>query len=98
MKNEPIEDRRAAIVCSHVAEGLAPILRAVRDEPEFEEDSGWQFRCGDVDDGDSDNAKVWLVCEIIDEEPSLRDYLGEPPGTVITRKNKQDSWLVSYKK
>ena len=96
MKTTPAEDRRAAIVCSHVALGLHPILRAVRDEPTMLEDSGWQFNCG-VEDEDESTAKVWLVCEVLEDEPSLAEFMGYPPLTVLTRPDVESPWTVGGK-
>jgi hypothetical protein len=97
MKNQQNGDRRAAIVCSHIAENNLPILRAVRDEPEMDEDSGWQFLCGVSGEEDPEKARVWLVCEVIDNEPSLADYMELPPGTVVTRANSGESWKIGHK-
>lgn len=86
------QDRRAAIVCSHVAVGHLPILRAVRDEPMMPADSGWQFLCGIADHDDSDLGKVWAVFEVLDYEPSLAPFIGCPSGTVLTRKLLTGAW------
>jgi hypothetical protein len=86
------QDRRAAIVCSHVADERVPILRAVRDEPAIPEDSGWQFLCGSVHTQDPAAAKVWLICEVLQFETSLSDFIGRPPGTILTRKDAASAW------
>ena len=92
------QDRRAAILCSHVAVDNLPILRAVRDEPIMPEDSGWQFRCATVEDKDDpDMAKVWLICEVLEYDPSLAAFIERPPGTVLTRKDSMSEWEVSLK-
>jgi len=92
------KDRRAAIVCLHVALGHLPILRAVRDDPTVPEDSGWQFRCAAVEDVDEPNmARVWAVYEVLEYEPSLADFIERPPGTVLTRKHPMSEWEVSLK-
>ncbi len=91
------QDKRAAIVCAHVAINKHPILRAVRDEPEMPEDSGWQFLCNSNLDEDPDMAKVWLVCEVLEFEPSLSEFIGSPPGTVLTRKSYASEWIASGK-
>jgi len=87
------EDRRAVIVCSHIAAG-AHILRAVRDAPEVDEDSGWQFLCGGPEEEDLDKAKVWLVSEILAMEPSLAPYINLSPRLVLTRENIEGAWNV----
>jgi hypothetical protein len=87
-------DRRAAIICSHVANQSFPILRAVRDEPTVPEDSGWQFLCDSFEDEDADLAKVWLVCEVLEHEPSLVPLIDHPAGTVLTRNSSTSSWKL----
>jgi hypothetical protein len=87
-------DRRAAIVCSHVARDHAPILRAVRDEPEMDEDSGWQFLC-DKNNENSDEAQVWLVCEVLEDHPSLSEIIESPPGTIATRLHESEPWQIT---
>jgi hypothetical protein len=90
-------DKRAAIVCSHVSSRTHPILRAVRDEPEMAEDSGWQFLCCSGEEEDADKAQVWLVSEVIDFDPTLRAIVGSTPGTVATRKSANDPWETRNK-
>jgi hypothetical protein len=89
------QDRRAAIVCSHVALGQCPILRAVRDEPLVPEDSGWQFLCGLVGEEDPASAKVWLVMEVVGYDGSLAQFIESPPGTVLTRPDAFSHWTVN---
>jgi hypothetical protein len=90
-------DRRAAIVCSHVATEHLPILRAVRDEPTMPADSGWQFLCGLIEHENSDSPKVWGMFEVLDYEPSLIRFANYPPGTVLTRKDTASDWEISTK-
>ena len=87
-------DRRAAIVCSHVHTDHFPILRAARDEPTMPEDSGWQFSCDTVENEDPDGAKVWLIYEILHHDPSLSPYIDYPPGTVLRKAGPTGSWEV----
>jgi hypothetical protein len=89
------QDRRAAIVCSHVATEHHPILRALRDEPTMPEDSGWQFLCSSSinhEDDDMGTAKVWLICEVLKYESSLTEFINFPPGTILTRKDIVSLW------
>ena len=86
------EDRRAAIVCNHIAHDGLPVLRAVRDEPEMDEDSGWQFLCGKSGHEDPNEAQVWLVQEVLEREPSLAEYVELPSGTIIARPSSDESW------
>lgn len=87
-------DKRAAIVCSHIASRTYPILRAVRDEPEMDEDSGWQFLCCSGEDENPDEAQVWLVAEVIDFDPTLAAIVDLVPGTVATRKTATEPWEI----
>lgn len=91
------QDKRAAIVCSHVAMDSLPILRAVRDEPEMAVDSGWQFLCGADHNDDPAMAKVWAICEVIEFDPSLSEFIDSPPGTVLTRRDRTENWVIGRK-
>ncbi len=88
-----MKDRRASIVCSHVANGR-PILRAVRDEPEMAEDSGWQFLCDLVGEENPETAQVWLVCEVLEKDFSLKSIINLPTGTIATRLGLDDPWVI----
>ena len=90
-------DQRAVVVCSHVSSRTHPILRAVRDEPEMDEDSGWQFLCGSGEEEDAFKAQVWLVSEIIEFDPTLKAIIDASPGTVATRKAANEPWETSKK-
>ena len=85
-------DARAAIVCEHVAGAGAPIKIAVRDEPEDEVDSGWQFLCGMVREEDMHRAKVWAVDEVLEVEPTLADHIDDPAGTTLMRTGPHAPW------
>jgi len=61
------------------------------------EDSGWQFLCDTGEDEDSERARVWLVCEVTDYEPSLLPFIGFPPGTVLRRRSREADWEVGRK-
>ncbi len=56
-----------AIICTHCAKGGLPILRAVRDAPVADEDSGWQFTCGGILHS-SEDAQLWSVDEVIQND------------------------------
>ena len=73
----------AAVVCEHVAR-QAPILHAVKSEPEDAADSGWQFLCG-ADDETWENAQVWAIHEVLSSESTLAPYLAMPTGTELRR-------------
>jgi hypothetical protein len=89
------EDKRAAIVCGHVATKGLPILCAIRTEPIREEDSGWEFLCYTGLEENENDAKVWAVDEVISLEPSLIEYIDLPVGTKLTRKNKHSKWELT---
>jgi hypothetical protein len=91
------QDRGAAIVCKHVASQEFPILRAVRDEPTIEEDSGWQFLCNSGAKEDHSTARTCGIFEVLDLEPSLKMYINEPVGTVLVRANKDKPWVMTRK-
>jgi hypothetical protein len=69
-----------------------PILLAVRSEPLEEVDSGWQCLCNSVLDESLSGAKVWLVEEVLEIEPSLAPFIHLPPGTNLIRESPQDRW------
>lgn len=86
-----VDDSGAAIVCEHIAEAGCPILRACRDEPVVDEDSGWQFTCGA--DGHTDQTgRVWSLSEVISHDDSLVDVIGLPVGTAVTRSVRGGLW------
>ena len=83
----------AAFVCDHVARLNAAILIAVRDMPADEADSGWQFLCGQVAD-ESIAAQIWSVAEVVEQEPSLLEYITLPAGTHLMRGSAIAHWVV----
>lgn len=87
-------DRRATIVCSHIAKEAYPILRAIRTEPLEPEDSGWQFLCNSGRDEIETEAQVWLVEEVLGIEGSLSAFLDCEVGTEITRDSLNSAWVV----
>lgn len=82
----------AAIVCTHVAVGRYPILRAVRDEPVDPADSGWQFLCNSGKVENEKEAQVWSVSEVLDLEPTLSQFINSPVGTILFRHNEKSQW------
>lgn len=83
----------AAVVCPHVAEGR-PVRLATRDTPLEAADSGWQFLCGELPEEDPNKARIWAVDEVLEQEPSLRQYVNLPPGTTLMRKGAGEQWVV----
>jgi hypothetical protein len=84
----------AAVVCEHIADQRCPILSAFRTEPDSPEDSGWQFFCGNYQHEDPGLARVWLLKEVLELEPSLRDHMGLPAGKQVWRPNTTSDWHV----
>jgi hypothetical protein len=86
-----VDDSGAAIVCSHVAAG-APIMGAYRDtpDPEFPEDSGWQFTC--LKDHRSDRGKVWSLRDVSKVDSTVVPFFDDPPGTRIHRTSPNAPW------
>lgn len=85
----------AVIVCGHVAKEGAPILLAVRDQPAFEEDSGWQLLYGVTDEEDESDAQVWSVKTAIKFDPSLEEIFGHPPAVTFVRSDIYVEWTKS---
>ncbi|MCF7958803.1 MAG: DUF2185 domain-containing protein [Phycisphaerae bacterium] len=92
------EDRRYAIICSHISEENYPILYAFRDESKDESDSGWQFLCNSGMQEDVDNAQIWAVDEVISKEASLSQFIDFPVGTELLRSSVRKPWTVKTKK
>lgn len=77
-------------MCAHVANG-APVLLAMRTEPESEYDSGWQPLCN-CHEGSWKDAKVCSVPEALDLEPSLEGFIDLPPNVTIIRDDVFSTW------
>jgi hypothetical protein len=88
------DDSGAAIVCGHVAKQQMPILRARRDAPAFPEDSGWQFLCNCGEDESESEAQIWSVNEVLQHEPTLKEFIDAPAGIVLTRPSPESPWQV----
>lgn len=84
----------AAIVCEHIAQDRCPVLSAFRTPPAGLEDSGWQFFCGKVNDEKPDRARLWLVREVLELEPSFEEYIDLLPGVQVWRPNAESKWRV----
>jgi hypothetical protein len=82
-----VDDSGAVIVCTHVAEGGFPILRAIRDEPVEPEDSGWQFTCNL--DHTRAGAKVWSIADVLRFDESVAPLLNAPCGSAFIREGAQ---------
>ena len=84
----------AAIFCEHIAGSAQPIRSAFKTAPIESEDSGWQFFCGGFQNEDPEKAKIWLVKEVLEIEPSLSNFLDVPIGTKLWRQSSQEVWQV----
>ena len=89
---DKIKKDSAVILCSHVANG-APILLAIRTEPAFEYDSGWQVLCNCHEENWKD-AKIYSISEVLDLEPSLEDFIELPPDITIVRDDILSEWKI----
>ncbi len=93
MTNERLDRSGAAIVCPFVAQERMPIVYAFRSETTEPADSGWQFLS--EMEVSVDDLKVLSVSEIIEYEPSLKDYIDLPEGTELRRASGDDEWRVT---
>lgn len=87
-----LHPRGAVFVCEHVAELGYPVLRAKRDEPISDEDTGWQFLCNRHKP--EKRPLIWALEEIIAHDASLEEYVDCPAGTEISRLEKNSVWQV----
>lgn len=87
-----MENKLAAILCSHVVDDRLPILFATRTEPENDADSGWQFLCNTGVEEKWQDAKVGSIDEVLQLEPSLQAYIELPAGTTLIRENDSTEW------
>jgi hypothetical protein len=92
--NKNYVDNRVAILCEHIANEGYPILRARKDEPLENVDSGWQFICNSGKIENEEKAQVWSITEVLEIEPSFVGYLDESPGTVLVRESIKHKWKV----
>jgi len=83
-----------AILCEHVATKKHPILSAVRTKPVHPEDSGWQFLCDRAQNENPEHAKIWLLSEVLEFEPSLEKYINLAPDVKVWRENDKAEWHV----
>jgi hypothetical protein len=95
MASAPKNYSGAAIICAHAASGKYPIMIAERSEPADDLDTGWQFLCMAESHNNVEDAKIWGLDEILDLEPSLRDFVDQPPGTRLLRKSPNSAWEIS---
>jgi len=85
-------DLAAVVVCSHIAKDNMPVRIAVKDEPVSEEDSGWQFLCGQ--DVEENEPKLWALCEILDYDPSIGSFLHIDESVMLHKSSETSEWEV----
>ncbi|MBL9003422.1 MAG: hypothetical protein JNJ46_04195 [Myxococcales bacterium] len=90
-REQSIDDSGTAIVCGHIAEAGYPDLRACRNEPVVDEDSGWQFTCGASGHTD-ETGQVWSLSEEISHDDLLVDVIGLPAGSSVVRTRLSSPW------
>lgn len=88
------QESLAAIVCEHIAQHNCVIRSAFKTEPVEPEDSGWQFFCGEYSEEDPKQAKIWLLQEVLELEPTLAQLLNVPVGTRLSRQEVGGNWTV----
>lgn len=87
-----IEGSLAVIVCQHIDQDGVQICRGSRSEKIASEDSGWQFSCGKYKAEDESKASVWSINEILDFDPSLKNWIDSDIGTTIMRHPGETNW------
>jgi hypothetical protein len=82
----------AAFVCVHIHDRQDPILQAIRTNPAFPEDTGWQFLCGRREEHAEEEARIWSLDEVRELDPSLDAWLEYPAGTQFFREAVGAPW------
>ena len=95
MKSEDLDRSGAAVVCPFVAEKRMPIVYGFRDESTEPADSGWQFLS--EMEVSIDDLKVLSINEVLEYEPSLKDYIDFPEGTELSRASGDCPWRTIEK-
>ncbi|WP_078816245.1 immunity protein Imm33 domain-containing protein [Prosthecobacter debontii] len=85
---------QAAIICSHAATKKHPILQAFHTEHSGETDSGWQFFCGVANEERVEDVQVWSLDEVLQMEPSLREFMNVTEGMTVWRSSVDMPWQV----
>jgi hypothetical protein len=79
-----------AVVCSHVAEGSAPILYAARSH---ETGAEWRFRCGRAPH-DAAMDRDASLAEVVARDPSAVEIVLHPRGSAVARAGPGARWHV----
>ena len=75
------------MVCSHVLNNEAPILRVSHDE----DDGMWQFLCG-AGNHETQHAKFISLIQAVSIDASVNELHEMPLGVGATRASKNDQW------
>jgi hypothetical protein len=87
--DDHLNDSLGAIVSAKESE---PLLYAARSEPVDICDSGWQFSADPLGGGEADEAQIWALNEVLEQEPSLRRFIDLPAGTILSRTCFGNEW------
>lgn len=79
-------------ICRHVSAG-APVLRAVRDTPLDDDDSGWCCTCGQDDHETADYLLVNLDRYVMADR-SLKAVLDSAINTIAERATCEHPWVI----
>ena len=99
---------KAALVSKKITEGGWKVGYLIREDPEDEIDSGWQFFAGDEDDDyveQESNVTVCSVGDIVKLDPALMSVIGSEPGVEFVRvssdefeeDDEQDPYMEKWK-
>jgi hypothetical protein len=84
-------------VTDRIAVDGAPVGFMYREEPRFEDDSGWRFLAGDESEAYLEEAEHHGVCDVSDvaeHNPCILPYLGAPTGTELVRREGEDTFEI----
>lgn len=82
-----IDSHQKAYVCTHVFEGIAPVLLVSRPEGD------WCFLCGQVHADDSSAYRVVGIKHLLDEDESLNELEDLLPDWEAERSSTADNWI-----
>ena len=85
----------AALVCGHIADESKPIRVAFRIGSAGAPDTGWQFFCGAFLEEKPEDARIWSLRDVLEEEPELGDLISLPEGTELVWE--QGNWQIRDK-
>jgi Domain of unknown function (DUF4262) len=80
-----------ARVCRHVADGLAPILHALRKREGAAEDAEWRFWCG-ARAHEAGDDRLLALEDVVARDPTAVEIVLHPRGTGLGRPNPTGRW------